>query len=861
MIFEDKFSSLDVPALQNGVRLPEFKPSEEQYAKAKLPNTATSKEFITQICRQGFKEKVSKLIPKEQHQAYIDRTKEELDIIEQLGFIDYILMVWDICDFCARKKIPTGPGRGSVSSSLVCYLIGITKVDSIKYGTFFTRFLSKSRAKYKIVDGIKYIDGSLAPDIDQDIDFLRRQEVVQYLSEKYPARTCKLLTMQTLSSKILLKEVLKKYEEANEEQANHVSGLIEKLHGVPQEIHVALSEDPEKGNDNFKEWAKEHPETVEICLKLAGLQKSMGIHASAFAISHEPIAELMPMQLSTTGEVATGYDMYSAQEICLKFDLLGLKTVSLIDDVCNQIGIKASEIDINHPDIYNFLQGNRGFHGVFQFESHAQGEIARKIKPKTFKHIVDALAISRPGAASFLSQYLDYIHRSEYKTIHPLIDPILKETGGVCLFQETLLKMVNTLGLELDECEGLRKAIGKKLPEKVKEYKEKIYAACEKNGHPKEVADLVWKIADDSAGYQFNLSHSVAYGMITAQTAYLKKNYPREFFLACLRIAKEESDKIETIGLVSQEMGQYGLKMLPPDLVLSDLDFKKEADGIRYGLSFIKGVSQKTIEKLEKFRSIENANKFKLFESIKQCGLNVGVGSSLIQAGCMSEYSKSRSRLVLELQTWNILTNGEKKLSMELGPKFDYDLLTTLAFLRDNNNTNGKPYIKKSRFETFRGKYEPYKKIYAQNSKNEQFANWYYEKTVLGFSYSSSLAKVFESHISNLQQLAKINAEVPDMRINGVAIIEKCYAAKSKKGNPYASITVHDETGESHIKIFNQKFELCKEINNGLPEEGDIVTFKGTTKEGCIFADEVVVQNSKIFMKLSDVRANSDEIS
>lgn len=860
MSFYNNFSQLKVPALENGVRLPEFKPSQEQYDAAEIANTVSSKEFIIQLCRQGFKEKVLNRIPKNQHQVYIDRIKEELDVIEQLGFIDYILMVWDICDFCKRAEIPIGPGRGSVSSSLVCYLIGITKIDSIEYGTFFTRFLSKSRAKYKIIDGIKYIEGSLAPDIDQDIDFLRRQEVVQYLHDKYPNRTCKLLTTQTLSSKILMKEVLKKYEEANEDEANFVSGLLEKVHGIPQELDDALSDDENKQNEKFKEWAVGHKDSIKVALKLAGLQKSMGIHASALAISFEPIGDLIPLQLSAPDaetkqmEVVTGYDMYSAQEICLKFDLLGLKTVSQIDDICKHIGIKADDIDCNHPSIYEFLEGNRGLYGIFQFESPSQGEIAKKIKPKKFKEIVDALAISRPGASAYLSQYLDYIHRDEYKTIHPLIDGIMKPTGGVCLFQETLLKMVNTLGMELDDCEGLRKAIGKKLPDKIKEYKVKIYDICERNKHPKEVADLIWKIAEDSAGYQFNLSHSVAYAMITAQTCYLKANYPKEFFMGCLKIAKEDSKKIEKISIISQEMLQYGFKMLPPDLEKSSLDFKVEKEGVRYGLSFIKGISDKSIDKLQQFRSTEQNNKFQVFQSLKQSGLNIGIGSSLIQAGCMTDYSKSRSRLVLELQTWNVLTEAEKKLAMSFGSKFNYDLLNILLYLRDNKNDKGKPYIKETRFENIRKKYNDYKLIYSQNVKNEGFANWYYERAILGFSYSNTLKNVFtEAKVRNLKDIYEINTTPTDLHVCGVAIVKKCYTAKSKRGNPYARLVIEDETGETQIKIFNDKMTHCKEINNGLPKEDDIVWFSGTTKEGCIFGDEIIIQSTKIYMKLRDV--------
>jgi DNA polymerase III alpha subunit len=213
----------------------------------------------------------------------------------------------------------------------------------------------------------------------------------------------------------------------------------------------------------------------------------------------------------------------------------------------------------------------------------------------------------------------------------------------------------------------------------------------------------------------------------------------------------------------------------------------------------------------------------------------------------------------LELQTWNILTPAEKKLAMSLGEKFNYDLLNLLVYLRDNTNDKGKPYIKPTRFETIRNKYNTYKAIYSQNSKNEQFANWFYEKTVLGFSYSSTLKNVFEFHIRGLRTIAEINIEVPDIRICGIGVVKKCYTAKSKAGNPYAKINIEDETGEAQIKIFNQKLQLCKEVNDGLPEEEDIVIFKGTTKEGCIFADEIVVQNSKIYMRLRDVKEDFEE--
>ena len=856
MKFLDNFQFYDLPFITNGVRLPEFKPSEKQYERIGLLSTASNRDFFAELCRKGYREKILNKIPKEQQKIYADRVKEELQVIEELGFIDYILMVWDICDFCHINNIPMGPGRGSVSSSLICYLIGITKVDAIKYGTFFTRFLSKTRAKYRIIDGIKYIDGGLAPDIDQDICYYRREEVLQYLNEKYPDRTCKLLTTGTLTSKILIRDVLKILEDANEEEANYASELIEKIHGVPQELKDALGDDETKENKRFKDWAKNHIETCKVAMSLSGLNRSFGQHASAVLISYDKMNEIMPMQLSTTQDIISGFDMYTAQELCLKFDELGLKTLSIIEAVSKKVNVNMDDVDYNDPCIYKFLENPEYLYGVFQFESRSQGEIVKKIKPKTFKQIVDALAISRPGANSFLGQYIDYVHRNIYKEIHPLIDPIMKETGGVCLFQETLLKMLNVLGMELDDCEGLRKAIGKKLPEKVKEYKEKIYKICEVNKHPVEVADLIWKIAEDSAGYQFNLAHSIAYAMITAQTIYLKVKYPLEFYLECLKMTKHEQDTLACINSVQNEMKAQGLKLLPPNILESEEDYCIKNGTILTGLKAIKGVSDKIINKLRLYKK-QNSNKFEVFESAIAAHLPINVMRALIMSGCIDSGGITRSKLVLEMELYNLLTDKEKLLVHNLVANYNNDLIKFIKIcaeeLKDEKN---KPFIKTTRFETIKKKFTPFKEKYIKNTKFEDLCAYIMENEYIGFSYSTTLKTIYSKFCNDLCTLSEVSGELDNSKVRCAVQVEKVEKRISReKKTQYLRIAVKDETGNSTAMLFGaNRIEQSKMFNGKELEEGDIIIINSTKKDNAMFIETLSIQENPIIIRASQLK-------
>lgn len=854
--FLNRFQKYNIPLITNGVKLPVFVPTDEQKREIGVNLNCSNSDFLFKLCKIGFDNKILNKIPKEKHQEYMERLEYEFNSIESMGFVDYILMIWDICYFGDKVGIPRGPGRGSVCSSLLCFLIGITEIDAVKHGTFFSRFLNKARAKVKIIDGVKYVDGSLAPDIDQDQCFFRRHEIIDYINGRYSGKTCKLLTTTTFSSKILIKDVYKSYENASEEDANYVSNLLEKKFGVPEEIKTAL-----ETNEEFKKWAAKHKDVVDISLSLYGETRGAGQHASAILVSADPIGDIMPLQLSKDKEIISGYDMYVAQELFLKIDELGLKTVSHIDAICKLVGIKRQDIDINDQSIYDYFQDFEHPHGIFQFETEAQYNVAKKIKPKKFKEVVDALSISRPGASSFLEQYVDYIHNGVYKPISPLIDDVLKETGGVCLFQENLLKMLNNLGMDMENCELLRKAIGKKQTDKIKEYKQKIYDICEKNSHPKEVADLIWKIAEDSSGYQFNLAHATSYGSITCICTYLKVKYPKEFFLTLLRMSNEESDKHEIIAKIKKEMEFFGIRLLSPHILRSSIDYSIEGNDIRIGLSAIKGISEKSIEKLNKFRTTGQTDKFSTFQAANEAKLPLNILSAIILTGALDDQlTQTRAKTFMEACLFSLLTSKEKNWAKTLGPEYNYDLISIVKALNEKlKNEKGQPVIKDSRRATIRKHFAPYQKIYEYNKKNEKLCAFICERFLLGFSYTTNLYEIFSPVVEGLYTIFTVGGfpDGEEVRVVGEVVEAKLGKSKEKK-TPYLKLDIKDHTGNLRVMAFDtdrsKTIEECKLSNGRLPKEGDVVVVRGIKKDGnCIFARAIGIQKTDIFLRVSEL--------
>jgi DNA polymerase-3 subunit alpha len=756
----------------------------------------------------------------------------------------------DVIHFCKTSDIPIGLGRGSAAGSLILYLVGVTRIDPVKYDLYFERFISKIRAKKQVIDGVTYLDGSLMCDVDLDICYYNRQKVLQYLENKFKGKTSKILTFNSLSGKLLIKECGKIVAEKPEQEMTMISSLIPKTYGQVKDISEAYQE-----VEQFKEWCDQNKEAYQIALKLRDLIKNKGVHPSGVLLSYYDLETICPTEFSSDKEVVSSFDMNWASVFNIKLDILGLRSVSVVDNVCKSINIKIEDIDLNHESIYRNLQDLKSPHGLFQIEAETNFRVCQKVKPKNLEELSGVLALARPGALQFVDKYAAHTNYQQSESIHPFFDEILKETGGVALYQEQLMKMANKIGFTLDEAEILRRIVGKKKTEEIKAWKQKIEQKCKQNKIPKEVSEILWKILEDSANYSFNKSHSIAYAGLAAITIYLKFNYPQQFFLSLLKMSRNEPDPIGEISKIQKEMHNFGIKLLPPHIIKSEMDFSIEDKDIRFGLLSIKGISDKSIEKLNSFRN-KYSNKFEIFEAAEEAGLNIGALSALIQAGALSGFNQSRSKIVLEVQLWNMLTSKEKRYAISFADKFDYDLIKIIKHLNKFTDEKNKVVIKDNRLETIKEKYTPYLSIYEQNNKSESFANWYYEKKLLGYTYNKNLKDIFAEKRENLKYISDVLDEPVNAKVAFVGQIEEVFSGISKnaKKTRYVRLKISDETSTISVLIFNDNIENNKLLNDRNFEEGNIVIVKGSKRDDCIFGDLIAIQDHEIYMKLNDLK-------
>jgi DNA polymerase-3 subunit alpha len=845
--FSDRFEDTELDI--HGVRLPEFEIDLASKRHLGISEDVSNYDFLKALALNGFKGLNINKSDKD-YKKYVDRAKHELETLKELGFIDYILLVWDVIHFCKTSDIPIGLGRGSAAGSLILYLVGVTRIDPVKYDLYFERFISKIRAKKQVIDGVTYLDGSLMCDVDLDICYYNRQKVLQYLENKFKGKTSKILTFNSLSGKLLIKECGKIVAEKPEQEMTMISSLIPKTYGQVKDISEAYQE-----VEQFKDWCDQNKEAYQIALKLRDLIKNKGVHPSGVLLSYYDLETICPTEFSSDKEVVSSFDMNWASVFNIKLDILGLRSVSVVDNVCKSINIKIEDIDLNHESIYRNLQELKSPHGLFQIEAETNFRVCQKVKPKNLEELSGVLALARPGALQFVDKYAAHTNYQQSESIHPFFDEILKETGGVALYQEQLMKMANKIGFTLDEAEILRRIVGKKKTEEIKAWKQKIEQKCKQNKIPKEVSEILWKILEDSANYSFNKSHSIAYAGLAAITIYLKFNYPQQFFLSLLKMSRNEPDPIGEISKIQKEMHNFGIKLLPPHIIKSEMDFSIEEKDIRFGLLSIKGISDKSIEKLNSFRN-KYSNKFEIFEAAEEAGLNIGALSALIQAGALSGFNQSRSKIVLEVQLWNMLTSKEKKYSISFADKFDYDLIKIIKHLNKFTDEKNKVVIKDNRLSTIKEKYTPYLSIYEQNNKSESFANWYYEKKLLGYTYNKNLKDIFAEKRENLKYVSDILDEPVNSKVALVGQIEEVFSGISKnaKKTRYVRLKISDETSTISVLIFNDNIETNKLLNDRNFEEGNIVIVKGSKRDDCIFGDLIAIQDHEIYMKLNDLK-------
>lgn len=851
------FSGYDKP-LEHGLLLPKVEFTQEQLDYVGLSKEVSSYDFLRHLC---FKEVKNKGWDKlADYQERIDKIKYEINTFEELGFTDYILLNWDILRFCHESKITVGKGRGSGAGSIVLNLIGVTDIDSQRFNLYFERFVSKNRAKSFEVDGVTYLDGSLAPDVDHDIDFARRHEVIEYIEKKHSGRTSRILTLNTMTGKMCLKSALKIVLEFSEEDANIYAKEVDKTFGRVEDL-----KDSFERSDKLKKLADKNPTFKRIALKIQDLNRNFGTHPAGIAISKKSIEEIMPLQKDKDGNIISGFTMKDVSEYAVKFDVLGLRTLTLIKDVCDQVGIKDwTAINYDEEAIYKYLQEPEYPYGLFQISADTNLEVARKVKISSIEEFSDVVALARPGALSFVDEYKDVKFGNSYvNNRHEKLDEIIGETKGVILYQEQLMRIAHEVfGFTKDDAESLRRAIGKKKKDEIPVWESRIYEAAEKLGVDSKVADFYWKALSDSADYSFNKSHSVSYGILGAVTTYLKANYPKEFYVSCLKMAKYEPDTYDCIRRIYSETESLGLKILPPDLSKSEEEFSIDGDCIRYGFNCIKKVGNNVlgnILEMVKYRP-QNASKVEIFQLCKQFGINRGALCSLIQSGAMSSYGEDRALMTLEAQVWSLLTDKQRENVMAFcASKNREDVLGVIKDCHDKKiqDSNGRLIFTDKSYQSFLKKFEPFREMYKENKKYPEFCVWWYEKNTLGIPQSKRLKNVFSEKLLGSDDLKKH----PNRHIGKfVGVVIEAKQSVSKNGNSYYRAKLADEVGEFSIMICDskneKKYSKLKSQGYYWPIKDDIVVTVGNKADDySIFANSVSKIDTKIIEKIGEINA------
>lgn len=852
--FFGNFSPIKLPNL-GLVRLPNVLINPEDKKKIGIDENSSNKNYLKKIVWEGYlRKKNDGKFQNISEEKVKERLQTEFAVFEKTGIIDYLLLVWDILKWCDEQNIARGRGRGSAAGSLSLYCLNITDVNPLRHKLNFTRFLSEARAKPVVIDGILYVDGKSLCDIDSDVSFSRRQEVIEYIEAKYRGKTCKISSRMQLTGKTALKDALKCYLELDEESSKHISDNVNSLFGVMESLDKAFEK-----SEFLKKWlasSSENKEALEIAKGIEGLNISKGQHASGIFISYGELDGNIAVELSKTKEVVTSFDMDIAAQMGVKIDILGLRTLDVLYDACKQVNIDPNKIDIDDPIIYQYLKGHDAYYGLFQIEEGLTRDVVKKVRPRNIDDLSACLAISRPGSLRYIDDYVKFVHENKTTTIYPAIDAVLKDTGGIILYQEQINEICqDTYGLSAVEADEVRRAIGKKDPEGMAKWEPILFAQGEKLKIPNEVTQKFWNTCAASAHYLFNSSHSWSYAYLTAATAYVKAKYTKEFYLSLLKMSKHEASSHTIVKNIVSEAKMFGIDVLRPDLVKSEIDFTFEGQNIRFGLSHIKGVSGKTMDKLLSFRK-EYSTKFEIFEAAKESGLPINILAGLIYCGCLDYGKSTRARLVLEAQTYNLLTPKEKTVVYKLAKDYDEDLLKTIVALTERVNEKGKPYITASRFETIKKKYDPYKKIYIENSKNEELCSYVMERFFIGYSYSYTLRDIFSKRIDGLKSVADCASLPAESSVKFAAVIDfiKRYVSKEKKV-PYLKMEASDETGSIQIMIYGEnKIQACEQFYGKLPEEGDIITCEGTlSTDSMVFSNRLTIQNNPIKLKKSEL--------
>lgn len=624
--------------------------------KYDVPDGMTSWEYLNKLCYEGLEQRYG-----EGAQENRERLKYELDTIQNMGYVDYFLIVWDFIKYAKDHGIAVGPGRGSAAGSIVSYCLGITDIDPLRYQLLFERFLNPERVSM--------------PDIDVDFCFERRQEVIDYVVRKYGKdRVVQIVTFGTLAARGVIRDVGRVMD-----LPYAFVDSIAKM--IPKELNITIAKALEMNPELKKAYETDEQvkNVIDMSKRLEGLPRHSSMHAAGVVISQAPADEYVPLSRAQDGSITTQFTMTTLEELgLLKMDFLGLRTLTVIQNAVQMVKQKAPELDLNAIDyndqaVLDYI-GTGKTDGIFQIESPGMKSFMKELKPHSLEDIIAGIALYRPGPMDFIPQYIKGKNGAGSIVYDcPQLEPILSPTYGCIVYQEQVMQIVRDLaGYTMGRSDLLRRAMSKKKGDVMRRERqifvygdeETNVPGCVKNGIDEKVANKIYDEMIDFAKYAFNKSHAAAYAVVAYQTAYLKYYYPVEFMAALMTSVIENPSKVAEYVYACRGMD---IQILPPDINRGYSDFSVDSGQIRYGLAAIKSIGKQVIQAIvsdrEEFGSFKNLEDFIHRMSIKEV-LNKKVIENLIKSGALDCLGGTRKQFMsIYLQILDHV-NQEKKYAM-----------------------------------------------------------------------------------------------------------------------------------------------------------------------------------------------------
>lgn len=719
----------------------------------------SSETFLEQLSKAGLKRRFNDLpIP----QKYLERLNYELEVIIKMGYENYFLIVYDFILFAKKNDILVGPGRGSAATSLVAYSLGITEVDPLKYDLIFERFLNPERISM--------------PDIDTDFEDTRRDEVIDYVRQKYgDDHVAHIITFSTLSQKQVIRDVGKVLGAQTKTIDLMSKAMVSKVNTTLKqslEESAALRE-----LINTRDDARR---VFEVALKLEGLPRQRSVHAAGIVMSQLPLSEVIPTVSLADESMSTQYTMEQLEAMGLvKMDFLGLKNLSILSDIKNEIKLNNPEFELNRiptNDSKTFRLIASGYTlGLFQLESDGMKQLIKQMQPDKFMDIVDAIALYRPGPMQYRSTYIENRKNPEkIPRIHQSVDPILKSTYGILIYQEQVLQIAREFaGFSYGKADILRKAMSKKNQKEMDSLKVDFLEV-----EPTEVASQLWTLMEQFASYGFNKAHSVSYAMITYQMAYLKANYPLLFYKALLNSVIGSSSKLKAY---TNECKSRKIKLLEMSINMSYAHFTLQEGGIRLGLSIIKGIGVHTAQSIEKIRYEKGLfkNYIDCVARLNQAKINQSQIEKLIYAGAFDEFNYSRATMIHNLPE---VLNYAEIIKVEL----DHQIVLDMSLIAQPT-------------------------IYQVSTNRVEYSR--FEQEALGFHFSAHPVLSVKQHYPMLPHQLSNTLDMNGSLTFYASVLE-FKEIKTKKGDLMAFLTLEDENESAEAILFPNEYKQFKSVLN-----------------------------------------------